>query len=739
MKERAEKKARRAKRRKKKLALARGGRGSGSGSSDSDADDADVEDGDEGDGDSDASDGDDGSSSGGDDDNMNAAAAEMRAALLRQEREEARDPNDDGRSPSHTAVTLAIGHMPTMRSALKLDVISALAKKAGRTDPNAVAGKRDAKGDFITKLDVTAGEMLRLDHQERMTRAKANALDGILQPDEEPKPARVVVWADFSVRRYKQKARARDGTVTEIDRPLPLKQLKRYCRIVARMFNNVPHDYREAGLPYTRCRCRIVTVGVKDPHRYVRLAFFGGEGDGETEPISWLERGLPIGKIACVVQKFSLQLEIGFLFVDLFKLSSQFKDCASRLYGRRRTSSASRAPAAVRGRVQAAQGGRARDGREGGRDAVERPAHAPRRARHERQGHAQEGAPAAAHCLRRQAESIGYGELSQFGEGVVKAIFERFDADVDDALSFEEVTALQRALGQIPLTDAPEYLRSVAEGGFAVDKQGFITPEGLVAYYDTHGRLAEDAAALGVGAVDDYVTGLLTLTSEIDAAALAHVEALFEKGYHHERALKALTFLARFAKDSYVDAECARLSSLWLRYAAPDQAAPPEWLTKPGWIPERIEALRVWLADGEVGVIPEIRAREASCGCARRADKWGFFDKEEDADDDEKVLPSAEKAAADRRRGRGGGGGGRAEQRGDSTDPGPSPWSTRARARGRGGAPRPRTARAGGRRGGRRRGAAAGGDAGGDAADEAGQKPKLGNRMKPGLVDAHLG
>ena len=26
-----------------------------------------------------------------------------------------------------------------------------------------------------------------------------------------------------------------------------------------------------------------------------------------------------------------------------------------------------------------------------------------------------------------------YGELSQFGEGVVKAIFERFDADVDDA------------------------------------------------------------------------------------------------------------------------------------------------------------------------------------------------------------------------------------------------------------------------------------------------------------------
>ena len=547
MKERAEKKARRAKRRKKKLALARGGRGSGSGSSDSDADDADVEDGDEsGDGDSDASDGDDGSSSGGDDDNMNAAAAEMRAALLRQEREEARDPNDDGRSPSHTAVTLAIGHMPTMRSALKLDVISALAKKAGRTDPNAVAGKRDAKGDFITKLDVTAGEMLRLDHQERMTRAKANALDGILQPDEEPKPARVVVWADFSVRRYKQKARARRHR--DRDRPAAAAQAaEAVLRIVARMFNNVPHDYREAGLPHTRCRCRIATVGVKDPHRRAARVL-RRRGRRRDRAHLALERGLPIGKLASVVQKFSLQLEIGIKFEDLVKLTSQFKDCASRLYGPQEDELGEAAhplpfAAACKQRKAAALATAEKAAEMQWNDLRTHLGALGMSAK----GTLKKVRRRLRNCLRRQAESIGYGELSQFGEGVVKAIFERFDADVDDALSFEEVTALQRALGQIPLTDAPEYLRSVAEGGFAVDKQGFITPEGLVAYYDTHGRLAEDAAALGVGAVDDYVTGLLTLTSEIDAAALAHVEALFEKGYHHERALKALPFLARFA------------------------------------------------------------------------------------------------------------------------------------------------------------------------------------------------
>ena len=235
------------------------------------------------------------------------------------------------------------------------------------------------------------------------------------------------------------------------------------------------------------------------------------------------------------------------------------------------------------------------------------------------------------------------------------------------------------------------------------------------------------------------MTGLLTLTSEIDAAALAHVEALFEKGYHHARRALALTFLARFAKDSYVDAECARLSSLWLRYAAPDQAPPPEWLTKPGWISEQIEALRVWLADGDVGVVPEFRvAVEAELGARwhpRGApDEWGFFDKEEDADDDEKVLPSAEKAAGptdDEVAAAAAAGGPNSED--DSTDGEPEPvvdpyavpeGGGEAAAAADGAAPA-------GAEAGAAAGAAAGGDAGGDAADEAAdEKPKLGNRIE---------
>ena len=65
----------------------------------------------------------------------------------------------------------------------------------------------------------------------------------------------------------------------------------------------------------------------------IRLALFGGEGENAQDPFSWLEKDLPIGKIASIIQKFSLQLEIGIKFDDLIKLTSQFRSCAKRLYG----------------------------------------------------------------------------------------------------------------------------------------------------------------------------------------------------------------------------------------------------------------------------------------------------------------------------------------------------------------------------------------------------------------------
>jgi hypothetical protein len=48
-----------------------------------------------------------------------------------------------------------------------------------------------------------------------------------------------------------------------------------------------------------------------------------------------------------------------------------------------------------------------------------------------------------------QADRVGFGELSAFGESLVRALFKRWDADRDGALSFREMMQLQRALHQV--------------------------------------------------------------------------------------------------------------------------------------------------------------------------------------------------------------------------------------------------------------------------------------------------
>jgi hypothetical protein len=50
------------------------------------------------------------------------------------------------------------------------------------------------------------------------------------------------------------------------------------------------------------------------------------------------------------------------------------------------------------------------------------------------------------------------------------------------------------------------------ESGFETNDKGWLTQNGLIAYYERHGRLAEDAIALGVGSVDDHLAAQVSLT-----------------------------------------------------------------------------------------------------------------------------------------------------------------------------------------------------------------------------------
>ena len=67
-----------------------------------------------------------------------------------------------------------------------------------------------------------------------------------------------------------------------------------------------------------RARCRLITVGTKQPVRLMRFCLFFADGppragaaDGD-DPIAWFERGLPLGgfRLSTLVGKVSLNLEL---------------------------------------------------------------------------------------------------------------------------------------------------------------------------------------------------------------------------------------------------------------------------------------------------------------------------------------------------------------------------------------------------------------------------------------------
>ena len=138
----------------------------------------------------------------------------------------------------------------------------------------------------------------------------------------------------------------------------------------------------------------------------------------------------------------------------------------------------------------------------------------------------------------RQAEILGFGELSAFGAEVVGRIFKRFDADDDGALSLWELNAWLVALGSPAIPDQKDYDEFLAERGLLTDAQGHVTLEGMVAYYEQFGSLASDARRLGVGALVERLKGKVEFNVLYDTPALEMGWALLEPHAMANTALK---------------------------------------------------------------------------------------------------------------------------------------------------------------------------------------------------------
>ena len=200
-----------------------------------------------------------------------------------------------------------------------------------------------------------------------------------------------------------------------------------------------------------------------------------------------------------------------------------------------------------------------------------------------------------------QAEVCGYGEMSNFGESISDAIFKRVDRDNDGCLNFLEMNTLQRALGGTALEYPGKYTQAMAESGFETNDKMWLTKKGLSAYYERHGKLAEDTEYLGVGSVDDYACASVSLTGEIKSKVVAMIDKLFDAAREAHYGFKLSSFIGRFTKDLYLDWECKRLSDLFVKGDC------PTFITSPGWPAIFMRKMRATMADGRKGLIPEFR------------------------------------------------------------------------------------------------------------------------------------
>ena len=443
-----------------------------------------------------------------------------------------------------------------------------------------------------------------------------------------------VAWVDIPV-----KAEAKEELVNKVVNQLVM------------FLDSVPKDY--AHPVYTSSKVELVTLSSRDPKPYIRITLLN-----ERDPFEEVEKFLPPEiKIKDAIDNLSLHLDLNVSLNDIMALTKQFAGYKEKLYGPQEDEL---------GEVRMAKGGQdiiyfyldlfARrlpqltqplprlislaPSQKGMDPAIfmnsvkQRRKAALRASRMARnkdmplsdmkkhlasRGMSTEGTineirERTEQLFAIQAEIVGYGELSNFGEDISKAIFKRVDRDNDGALNFWEMNTLQRCLGGVAQEYPARYEEAVAESGFAVNKDGWLTSDGLTAYYERFGQLAKDVEDIGVGSLDDYVCANISLTGEIRSKIIQGIDKIFDGAREAQYNLKFTNFISRFVKDYYLDWECKRLSDLFIKEEV------PKFFKAPGGPANLVLEYQRLVADGRRGYIPEFRE-----GVERALGKgWGW-------------------------------------------------------------------------------------------------------------------
>ncbi|KAJ1456945.1 hypothetical protein M885DRAFT_516548 [Pelagophyceae sp. CCMP2097] len=586
--------------------------------------------------------------------------------------------DDDSVAPAVAAWSLTVGKVPTSHAALKFDCFAS-AVRPPRASPS-VDELRDAveaATEALRRPDVSASELLAYERDrgalERVEDARtakrgsgsftgsrgrtsfgsrtsfddAAAEDA---PKKEVKEVLSVVWADLVV----------EPTV-------PLKLARRVAREVEAAFRCVPRDH--AAAYYARARCDVVSVKRKAMgsakqrpasaavalEHVLRVQIFRDD-----DALDDVERD--VASLSKLLGKLSVQCSLSCTLSELFGKFSGYSVVETKVFGAQVDGNAAQNdPRAFRKRLRAQ-----RLSAKGALKEVDAFTAPELKTALERRGLSSAGAFAAAvkgalggaeararlaAAALRDAARAGYGDVSTFGASLAKRIFRRFDVDGDGALKYPEFAQLARALGEAPPLDAAEYRKDVGESKYLAAFDSAQPPKlvglseaGLVAQYERRGRLAAEAAKLGLGSLDDFVECVVTVTADLDAGAASKLEkllvarsralnrggpdagnGLFDRLFgakggrgflwplllrtfaprpaaaRHRALLELALCCLRFVKGAYFDGTADRLSHLF------EPGGAPKWLMQPAGPFFAYFATRSQVADGAQGLVPALR------------------------------------------------------------------------------------------------------------------------------------
>jgi hypothetical protein len=162
-----------------------------------------------------------------------------------------------------------------------------------------------------------------------------------------------------------------------------------------------------------------------------------------------------------------------------------------------------------------------------------------------------------------QSYLIGFGEISGFGREQVKSIFTLLRKNESGGgMTLWEMNTLLFHLGSKTIFDNKDYLAVAQEEVLLTDEEKNLSFESFCNYYEKYGRLAVDMQTLGIGSLNDYLTGSVTAQLEYDVEGLLSlVHALEPQSVIFAKMTKFLLFLSSIS-DCSADSKCSNFEQL---------------------------------------------------------------------------------------------------------------------------------------------------------------------------------